>query len=172
MAASPLRTTLPTHTPVNEPLLDIFIEFKGWRWTAPFACMRCGIEVSAEQWAFSRSCGGCDCGHSPTARLHAMDARLFAGPHELIDAKDRFFLTEDRFLDPAEREKYPVLTPPTPVHFPPLQHFGCDQTDAIYKLGKACQCTCLHTVHPVANHFPGCPEFKVAEPGVEGVASN
>ena len=26
--------------------------------------------------------------------------------------------------------------------------------------GKKCPCTCLHTVHPVANHADGCPEKK------------
>ena len=48
-----------------------------------------------------------------------MDARLFAGPHELIDPDDRFFLSEDRFLDPADREKFPVLDPPRQP-FPPF----------------------------------------------------
>ena len=167
MVELPSQTTPPTHTSVNEPLLDIYIDFKGWRWKAPFACMRCGVTVDPQQWAYSRSCGSCDVGKSPTARLHAFDPRLFAGPHELIDADDKFFLSEDRFLDPADREKFPVLDPPSPVHFPP-RPFSCDQTDAIYRLGRACNCTCLHTVHPVLNHFPGCPEFKVAEPNEEG----
>ena len=102
-----------------EPSLDIYIDFKGWRWKAPFACMRCGIEVDPLQWAYSRSCGSCDVGKSHTARLHAFDARLFAGPHELIDRDDQFFLAEDRFLDPAEREKFPVLDPPQQP-FPPI----------------------------------------------------
>lgn len=26
---------------------------------------------------------------------------------------------------------------------------------------KCCRCTCLHTVHPVANHSPDCPEYKL-----------
>jgi hypothetical protein len=97
---------------------DLYIDYKGWRWTAPFACIRCGVEVSPEQWAFSRSCGSCDCGVSPTARLRITDPRLFAGPHELFDPFDSHFLTADRFLDPADREKYPVLNPPKPL--PPM----------------------------------------------------
>ena len=146
-----------------EQAADLYIDYKGWRWTAPFACMRCGIEVNAEQWAFSRSCGGCDIGKSPTARLSIFDPRLFAGPHELVDPEHSHFLEEDRFLSPDDAEKFPVLDPPIPVHFPPFQHYGCDQTDAVEKLGRACNCTCLHTVHPVANHFSGCPEYVLAE---------
>lgn len=90
---------------------DIYIDYKGWRWRAPFHCMYCGVEVSARQWAFSRSCGGCDVSPSHTARLHVVSHHIFAGPHELIDPKDQYFLTEDRFLSPADAEKYPVLNP-------------------------------------------------------------
>lgn len=98
-----------------ETKADIYIDFKGWRWTAPFICMGCGIETSPQQWAFSRSCGGCDVSHSHTRRLSVFDRRLFAGPHELIDSKADLFLEPERFIDPAEREKFPVLSPPKPI---------------------------------------------------------
>lgn len=90
---------------------DLYIEFKGWRFRAPFHCMRCGVEVCPHQWAFSRSCGGCDVSDSHTARLSIFDGRLFAGPKELIDRSDPHFLTEDRFLPVSDAEKYPVRNP-------------------------------------------------------------
>jgi hypothetical protein len=97
---------------------DLYIDFKGWRFRPPYHCMRCGVVVDPLQWAFSRSCGPCDCSESHTARLHVFDPRLFAGLHELIDAKDSHFLTEERFLSPADAEKYPVLDPPKPFTMP------------------------------------------------------
>lgn len=101
---------------------DLYIDFKGWRFRPPFHCMRCGVEVCPRQWAFSRSCGACDTGNSHTARLHAVDRRLFAGHHELINSKDSHFLTEDRFI-PAEAAKdYPVLDPPRPTPPPHTEY--------------------------------------------------
>jgi hypothetical protein len=100
---------------------DLFIDFKGWRFRAPFHCMYCAVEVSPQQWAFSRSCGGCDVSNSHTARLSIFDGRIFSGPRELIDPKDSHFLVEERFLDPKDAEKFPVRNPMKPVMvFPPL----------------------------------------------------
>lgn len=110
-----------------KPPKDLFIDFRGWRWTAPFICFYCGIEVCFLQWAFSRSCGGCDVSNSHTARLRFH--QCFAGPHELRDKDDSLFIPEDRMVDPGERDKHPVLNPrrepfpPVPFDrkpFPPL----------------------------------------------------
>lgn len=103
------------------PSADLYIYFKGWNWTAPFVCFYCGVEVSPEQWAFSRSCGGCDVSNSHTARLPVTSYKLFAGPHDLADYSDPYFLEADRFLDPADREKYPVLDPPKTPWLPEEQ---------------------------------------------------
>jgi hypothetical protein len=101
---------------------DLYVDYKGWRFRPPFFCMRCGVKVDVIQWAFSRSCGACDCGKSPTARLYITDRRFFAGAHELIDPDDSHFLEPDRFIDAAEASKYPVLDPPK--MFPPDgEHF-------------------------------------------------
>jgi hypothetical protein len=99
---------------------DLYIDFKGWRFRAPFHCMYCAVEVCPHQWAFSRSCGGCDVSNSHTARLSIFDGRIFSGPRELIDAKDSHFLTEERFLDPKDAEKFPVRNPMKPTFFSDL----------------------------------------------------
>lgn len=111
----------------GETGIDLYIDYKGWRWRAPFLCMRCGAVVDVLQWAYSRSCGGCDVGSSQTARLPVTSYHIFAGPHELIDAEDPHFLEEDRFLTSESfarglDEAYPVLNPPVVFsHFyPPL----------------------------------------------------
>jgi len=131
---------------------DLYIDFKGWRFRPPFHCMYCGINVCPLQWAFSRSCGGCDVSQSRTARISIFDRRIFSGPHELIDPKDSHFIEAENFVSPTEADRYPVLNPPKP--FFPYLGLGCDKPD--------CVCTCLHTVHPVANHSETCPEFVVA----------
>jgi hypothetical protein len=124
------------HAPTDEHLLcptgeghlhkafpaDLYIDFKGWRFTPPFHCMYCGCEVCPFQWAFSRSCGGCDVGDSHTRRLNVWDRRIFAGPRQLIDSKDPYFISEDRFLPLSDIEKHPVLKPPKSFipEIPPL----------------------------------------------------
>jgi hypothetical protein len=90
---------------------DLYIDFKGWRFRPPFHCMYCGIEVCPHQWAFSRSCGPCDTGDSHTARLPVFGGLIFAGKHELIDPNDTYFIEADRFILPADAEKYPVRNP-------------------------------------------------------------
>jgi hypothetical protein len=99
-----------------------YFDFKGWRFTPPFICMGCGIETCYKQWAFSRSCGSCDVSHSPTRRLQY--GACFVGPHTQIqfpiDPRDPGALLEGNMLDPADREKYPVINPPKPLfEFPP-----------------------------------------------------
>lgn len=88
---------------------DRAIDHRGWRFTSPFHCFYCGVKVPAYQFAFSRSCGGCDVGVSYTRRLHPGDRRAFAGPHERIGKpSDRLFISP-KWLDPARRDEYPVL---------------------------------------------------------------
>jgi hypothetical protein len=86
---------------------DIHFIYRGWKFTPPFICMCCGIEVCFRQWAFSRSCGSCDVSNSRTRRL--LYRQCFAGPHELVDSKAEGFIPADHFIDPADREKYPVM---------------------------------------------------------------
>jgi hypothetical protein len=85
---------------------DLYFDHRGWRFRAPFVCMGCGIEVCPHQWAFSRSCGGCDMSVSKTRRLMF---RAFVGPHEFIGPRDSLCLDESRFVDPAEKAGFPVL---------------------------------------------------------------
>lgn len=92
----------------------VFLDYKGWRFYAPFHCMRCGDKVETVQWAFSRSCGGCDVSESHTARLGIFDRRLFAGDRELVSSADPSFLDPDRFLSPEDAALFPVLNPPKP----------------------------------------------------------
>ncbi len=37
--------------------------FDGLVFVYPFICLCCGVQIEAEQWAYGRACGVCDCGH-------------------------------------------------------------------------------------------------------------
>lgn len=77
---------------------DVYVDFKGWRFRAPFRCMCCGRMISLRQFCFGRACGGCDCGQ---CRGHRPQRHLaYSGPRELIDPKDPYFITEDRWRNP------------------------------------------------------------------------
>jgi len=94
----------------HEPFpVGAYFDYKGYRFTPPFHCMYCGVEVCHRQWAFSRSCGGCDVGNSHTAKLRYY--QWTAGPHELIDAKATPILSADHFV-PLEKviKKSPINT--------------------------------------------------------------
>lgn len=39
-----------------------WVEYEGYRLTAPFLCMCCGEPTSVQQWAYGRTCGKCDTG--------------------------------------------------------------------------------------------------------------
>lgn len=100
------------------------LDFRGWRFYSPFYCMGCGIAVDARQWAFSRSCGPCDVSYSRTRRL--LYGKCFAGRRELLTLcenanpdDERGFIPEDHFVDPSEREKYPVMVRPERRPIPP-----------------------------------------------------
>jgi hypothetical protein len=41
---------------------DIWVEWKGKKYFAPFLCLCCGKETCARQWAYGRSCATCDTG--------------------------------------------------------------------------------------------------------------
>lgn len=41
---------------------EIYVDFNGKRFYAPFKCLCCGVEVSVEQFCYGRTCAYCDCG--------------------------------------------------------------------------------------------------------------
>jgi hypothetical protein len=110
---------------LHAPMPDGFhFDYRGWKFTPPFICMACGIEICFRQWAFSRTCGPCDVSDSKTRRL--LYLKCFAGPHEKLptwksDGPHRNIQERD-FIDPAKRLNYPLMrmrTPPTPKPLPP-----------------------------------------------------
>ena len=98
---------------------DFFIDYRGWRWFPPFTCMGCGISVCYIQWAFSRSCGGCDISDSRTIRLRYL--KCFAGSHEKLPTWDesKGDIREENFVKPKERESYPPINRPPAKYVPP-----------------------------------------------------
>jgi hypothetical protein len=90
---------------------DIYFDYRGWRFTPPFICMGCGVEVCFRQWAFSRCCGPCDISGSRTRRV--LYGKCFAGPHYLLIgwSAQEHDIPEHHFIDPSERERYPVMNP-------------------------------------------------------------
>lgn len=94
---------------------EIYFNYRGWKFTPPFICMGCGIEVCHNQWAFSRSCGPCDVSDSITRRV--LYGQCFAGPHEKLPTwdTDNYDISEDHFLDPEDREKFPVMRQQPPI---------------------------------------------------------
>lgn len=109
-----------------KPPSDIYFNFKGWKFTAPFHCLTCGVEVCYLQWAFSRSCGGCDVSVSHTAKLHYY--QWTAGPHVELNPDDHGMMTKDTFVPLEEVAK---KTPLIPSKFPPFGHrFGVEELPA------------------------------------------
>lgn len=90
---------------------DIFFNYRGWKFTPPLICMGCGIEVCFHQWAFSRSCGPCDLSQSTTRRV--LYGQCFSGPREKLPTwgEHRGDIPDAYFIDPKDREKYPVMNP-------------------------------------------------------------
>jgi hypothetical protein len=104
------------HAPMPK---DIFFDYRGWKFTPPFICMGCGIEVCFRQWAFSRSCGSCDVSQSTTRRL--LYRKCFSGPHVKLStwsAKESD-IEESLFVDPGKRLEYPILPKQVPFTPPP-----------------------------------------------------
>ena len=84
---------------------------RGYRFWPPYACYRCGEPISAYQFAFSRSCGGCDVGHSLTARLSLFDPRWFIlGKAELENSTDTF-LIHPEFVPAHKRREFRRINP-------------------------------------------------------------
>jgi len=103
--------------PPDEPE-GIFFIYKGWKFTPPFHCIYCGVQVDHRQWAFSRSCGGCDVGNSHTAKLHLH--QWTAGPHELVDPNDSLLLKKENFVPLEKVQKMQPRNPRKPLLFPPV----------------------------------------------------
>lgn len=77
---------------------DVYVDFKGWRFRAPFRCLCCGSMVSLRQFCFGRCCAPCDVGKC----RHRRAPGCYSGPRELINANDPYFIAEDRWLNPIE----------------------------------------------------------------------
>jgi hypothetical protein len=94
------------HAPMPE---GIYFDYRGWKFTPPFICMGCGMEVCFRQWAYSRLCGPCDNGKSKTRRLTG--GQCFVGPHVKLPTWDaaQHDLEESGFIDPVNRERYRPL---------------------------------------------------------------
>ncbi len=94
------------HAPMPK---DIFFDYRGWKFSPPFICMGCGIEICFRQWAFSRSCGPCDVSNSKTRRL--LYHKCFAGPHIKLPtwSEEENDIQESHFVNPSTRLDYPVL---------------------------------------------------------------
>ena len=95
---------------------DAHLDFSGWRFTAPFICMACGIEICLFQFAFSRTCGPCDVSNSTTHRFY-MSRQCFAGPREKLPTWSkkhghRGDIPEEAFVDPARRLEFQIVRIP------------------------------------------------------------
>lgn len=94
---------------------------RGYRFWPPYACGRCGEPISARQFAFARSCGGCDHSRSQTARLHLYDPRWFVlGKVEYEDPNDSALIRVD-FIPAYTRRDFALIEPPKPWPLP--RHF-------------------------------------------------
>lgn len=89
---------------------DAHLDFRGWRFFAPFYCFYCGDPLCIFQFMFSRSCGGCDVSESKTARVRIHEHRIFAGKHERLDVHSNSDINPE-FIDALTREDYPRLQP-------------------------------------------------------------
>lgn len=120
---------------------------------------------------------GCPCHARIEAMANAPHMKLFlimAGKEGLIDAYEdsrvgHFHNTNGQWVNHAKAVCSSCLPEPhrnaiydtrTGKEKPSV-----GRLDGRCELWPNCDCTCLHTVHPVANHSPNCPHFpKVQEP--------
>jgi len=61
---------------------EIWVDFKGRRYTTPFLCFCCGKAIDVQQFCFGRSCGQCDTGHckcSTFLKLHGHKQAIESG---------------------------------------------------------------------------------------------
>ena len=102
------------------------IYHRGYRFWPPYACGRCGEPISAYQFAFSRSCGGCDSSESHTARLSIFDPRWFVLGEVELDNPGDDALIHPQFLPAYQRRDFapihPRLVPRKPM--PPRRPIG------------------------------------------------
>lgn len=87
---------------------------RGYRFFPPFVCGACGDPISVRQFAFSRSCGGCDVNRSTTRRFSPYDHRRFLGGRVVLeDGSDRWRI-HPVFIPAAEAKNYPRIAPRVP----------------------------------------------------------
>lgn len=55
----------------------IYVERDGKKYYAPFYCLCCGIEITAEQFAFGRACSRCDVGACRNVNYGGLDHPTF-----------------------------------------------------------------------------------------------
>lgn len=86
----------------NVPALpnDPYVDFKGWRFRAPFRCICCGQKVDIRQFCFGRACDICDTGKCKHRNNGVR--RCYSGPRELIDPEDKYFILPERWLNAPE----------------------------------------------------------------------
>lgn len=80
-----------------ESKTDQYVDFKGWRFTAPFRCLCCGKMIGIRQFCFGRSCPACDVGR---CRHPKNWCSSYSGPRELIDPNAQYFIPEENWLNP------------------------------------------------------------------------
>jgi hypothetical protein len=78
---------------------DLYVDFKGWRFRAPFRCLCCGQVVSIEQFCYGRYCGICDSGKCQHENKNCLTC--YSGPRELLETPTDPFIRPDRWLNPA-----------------------------------------------------------------------
>lgn len=89
------------HNPIPD---GFYLDFKGWRFTAPFICGGCGIEICFKKWMSSGTCKQCDVDNSKNVR--APWCKMFSGPRTLVDKNAAQFISENSFLEPKDRDIY------------------------------------------------------------------
>lgn len=62
---------------------NVYVDFRGQRFTQPFKCLCCGRVTSLAQWCYGRTCGDCDSGacHTDPRYRHAPYSRLDGDGH-------------------------------------------------------------------------------------------
>lgn len=108
---------------------EIYVDFKGWRFRAPFRCMCCGRIIDIQQFCYGRYCGICDMGKCEHKNgRNAFGIMCYSGPREIIDANDPYFLVPERWLNPETglegggENPYPPKKKTIPFDPPPHCH--------------------------------------------------
>ncbi len=76
---------------MSDPYAAVWVDFRGHRYTPPWRCLCCGVEVSVEQFCYGRACGRCDTGACQTGLTthepgHGRHDVILSAP--VIDGKD------------------------------------------------------------------------------------